>query len=566
MNENDSRRSYKRDLKRAYIDSVEDICLYGILTVLFTAGAVLTCVKGRFRDWCGDYRIAILCAMIAFGELSLNGMFTAFRRKRGVKEISESSVYAVKLTQKQQNRILSAFSVQIAESCILAFAGMAVPVLLYCGIRYITTRDLTELVVSGVFTAVWLLVCLFSYGFELADIVSRDGFCTVSGKGIITAEKVYDFEAELGDVFEIGEDDECYLVRFKRRSFFWVRLSTEFPLPKGGAVSRNLGTMDEREVLNRYLRPLSVAEPEPVPEIPAVFRERKTREPKLGGVQKLKYKAEKTEKKLYTAEKNIEEETGQAEESAAEDEQKEGKKRPGYLIWLTAMILVAAIGLGYAYVYTHGWPEWMKKQTPDPEPVPVIDPEPGPVIDPDPVEAIKKYTLHKDGGAWYFTYGGEEILFVDDDHPMDSSFGRSDHTAEKACETMMAAAYKDGIDLYIVRGYRSYERQGKVYESYAAPLWAVPAGYSEHQGGCAFDLDKNGASGTMQDDSFAETDAFRWLVRYGPEYGFILRYPEDSSDITGRCYEPWHFRYVGRDLAMYLTEKGLLLDEIIEKG
>ena len=71
-------------------------------------------------------------------------------------------------------------------------------------------------------------------------------------------------------------------------------------------------------------------------------------------------------------------------------------------------------------------------------------------------------------------------------------------------------------------------------------------------------LDFNDVSG-----DFALTEAYRWLQEHGAEYGFILRYPDGKTDITGTDYEPWHYRYVGKEAARVIHQQGLCLEEYV---
>lgn len=66
------------------------------------------------------------------------------------------------------------------------------------------------------------------------------------------------------------------------------------------------------------------------------------------------------------------------------------------------------------------------------------------------------------------------------------------------------------------------------------------------------------------EEGFADTEAGKWLAEHSCEYGFILRYPRGKEYITGIEFEPWHFRYVGVDAAMAITEQGLCLEEFVE--
>jgi D-alanyl-D-alanine carboxypeptidase len=129
----------------------------------------------------------------------------------------------------------------------------------------------------------------------------------------------------------------------------------------------------------------------------------------------------------------------------------------------------------------------------------------------------------------------------------------------------MIADYKatyPGSTLYAQSGYRSnstqvylYNRQigrqgGNVYK--AGTISAVP-GTSEHELGLAVDLTFDGS--LVQ--SFGSTRQGKWLAAHCMEYGFILRYPADKERIVGIIYEPWHFRYVGLDVANDMKSLGV---------
>nr|WP_325302003.1 M15 family metallopeptidase [uncultured Dysosmobacter sp.] len=135
-----------------------------------------------------------------------------------------------------------------------------------------------------------------------------------------------------------------------------------------------------------------------------------------------------------------------------------------------------------------------------------------------------------------------------------------------------------GLRPLICSSYRSQETQQRLYENkirrlmreglsreeataQAGTVVAVP-GTSEHQTGLAVDLvDK---SYQHLDDAQASTDVQQWLMENSWKYGFILRYPEEKSDVTGIIYEPWHYRYVGEPAAREMRELGLCLEEYIE--
>ncbi len=112
------------------------------------------------------------------------------------------------------------------------------------------------------------------------------------------------------------------------------------------------------------------------------------------------------------------------------------------------------------------------------------------------------------------------------------------------------------VDEYAAKGYNNEEAQlaaGKVVKR---------PGYSEHNCGLAVDL---GGSGNFRlEMDFRYTDAYAWLIENCADYGFILRFPPGKEDITGVVYEPWHYRYVGKEAAQEIMTKGICLEEFLE--
>ena len=141
--------------------------------------------------------------------------------------------------------------------------------------------------------------------------------------------------------------------------------------------------------------------------------------------------------------------------------------------------------------------------------------------------------------------------------------------AADALKSMVNTANEQGITLYLTSGYISYETQNEYFSDRAAMVGETEAnkviakaGFSEHQTGLAFDFSDD-ASGTATTTAFADTDAGKWLMTHAHEYGFILRYPKDKEAITGYSYQPWHYRYVGTDVAnaMYSQAWDLTMEE-----
>ncbi len=181
-----------------------------------------------------------------------------------------------------------------------------------------------------------------------------------------------------------------------------------------------------------------------------------------------------------------------------------------------------------------------------------------------------------------------ELLLANPDHVLPSDFEvqtaqvqgnfMMDARVADVMKEMIADAKEEGVDLMICSAYRSISRQQELFdaevavqmnsgkskeeaERITATMIAVP-GTSEHHTGLAADI----VTPTHQtlDPEFADTAAGKWLKENAAEYGFILRYPEDKQDITKIIYESWHYRYVGVDHAIAITENGLCLEEYLE--
>lgn len=180
------------------------------------------------------------------------------------------------------------------------------------------------------------------------------------------------------------------------------------------------------------------------------------------------------------------------------------------------------------------------------------------------------------------------LVLVNKQHPVpdDYTFTLGKIKGKMKCDAriiddlteMMKAAKADGIKLMVCSPYRDYNRQTVLFnrkidyymekgysylEAYKISSMTVTVpGASEHQIGLALDI----ISSTYYalDEGFGETKAGLWLKEHCDEYGFILRYPQGKEYITGIQYEPWHFRYVGREAASIIMEQGITLEEFLE--
>ncbi|WMJ22983.1 M15 family metallopeptidase [Paludicola sp. MB14-C6] len=117
--------------------------------------------------------------------------------------------------------------------------------------------------------------------------------------------------------------------------------------------------------------------------------------------------------------------------------------------------------------------------------------------------------------------------------------------------------YNNQIDNYIRKG---FARADAVVE---AGKWSAIPGTSEHQLGLAVDIVST--SNQMLDKSQEQTAEQKWLMENSYKYGFILRYPSSKSQITGINYEPWHYRYVGKEAAAAIKKQAICLEEYLKK-
>ena len=129
---------------------------------------------------------------------------------------------------------------------------------------------------------------------------------------------------------------------------------------------------------------------------------------------------------------------------------------------------------------------------------------------------------------------------------------------------MFNAAKEQDKKLIISSGYRTYEDQKETYDNYVdrygvkkADGLAARPGYSEHETGLTLDI----TTGKATKDTFESTEEFTWLKENSYKYGFILRYPKGKEDITGYDYEPWHYRYVGVEVATKIHDLDITFDE-----
>ena len=193
-----------------------------------------------------------------------------------------------------------------------------------------------------------------------------------------------------------------------------------------------------------------------------------------------------------------------------------------------------------------------------------------------------------EGIPHYFTSAGKEILLVNrwnplpEDYEMDLVYSAGGARVAEECDQALRQMFSDcwaaGFSPVICSAYRSvslqhslFNRQigiwqsaGNDYETaydIASQIVAIP-GTSEHHTGLALDIVDSDYG--LLDEKQAETDTQQWLMEHCWEYGFILRYPDGTTEFTGIVYEPWHYRYVGLELAAELRELDMCLEEYLQ--
>lgn len=256
------------------------------------------------------------------------------------------------------------------------------------------------------------------------------------------------------------------------------------------------------------------------------------------------------------------------------------KKRPPARGAGGRMLLLLLILVGSAW----GLSKALENRAPAPSPVPTMAATPIPVATArptiTPVPTPPKPDV--DVNSWQLrliryenplgeTFVPESLTNVENDQKMDSRVA-------PALSRLLDDARAAGYSVYLCSGYRDYDTQYTIYwnhieqymaqgmteeEAHAKTREAVNyPGASEHQSGLCADILESydqemepwiGGSGLML-----------WLEQHCAEYGFVIRYPKDKTDITGIEYEPWHLRYVGQEAAAYMMEKGLCLEEFLE--
>ncbi len=154
-----------------------------------------------------------------------------------------------------------------------------------------------------------------------------------------------------------------------------------------------------------------------------------------------------------------------------------------------------------------------------------------------------------------------DLVKIDEKYTNDEEFYAS-RLALNAYIEMYDAASKEGYEIFINSAYRDYQTQQDIVDTYLdlygqkyVDNYVSKPGFSEHQTGLAFDI------GSRKVNVFANSEEYKWMLENSYKYGFINRFPKKYENITGFRSEPWHFRYVGKDIAKYIYENKITLEE-----
>lgn len=165
-------------------------------------------------------------------------------------------------------------------------------------------------------------------------------------------------------------------------------------------------------------------------------------------------------------------------------------------------------------------------------------------------------------------YVPEDLVNVDVLHKVEKPESKMlRKEASDALTKLFEEAKTNGFEFWAVSGYRSYERQVYLFKNYSknhgeeeANRFSARPGQSEHQTGLTMDVSIASLDYDLVEE-LGETPEGKWLADNAHKYGFIIRYPKGTEHITGYQYEPWHIRYLGKDLASKVFESKLTYDE-----
>lgn len=183
-------------------------------------------------------------------------------------------------------------------------------------------------------------------------------------------------------------------------------------------------------------------------------------------------------------------------------------------------------------------------------------------VDPLVIDKFDDYVLVNKHRQLSSDYVPDDLVTIDEEYVKADGDVEIERNVAKAFYDMAEAASKDGMELMVSSGYRSYEDQEEITNTYLelygqnyVDNYVAKPGFSEHQTAMSLDI----ASKSV--DTFVNSDEYVWMMDNAYKYGFILRYPRSKEDITGYKCEAWHYRYVGKKIAKYIHDNNITYDE-----
>ncbi len=183
-------------------------------------------------------------------------------------------------------------------------------------------------------------------------------------------------------------------------------------------------------------------------------------------------------------------------------------------------------------------------------------------------EQAKLDRIAEEKSQWYLLLVNEWNAMPDDfDIELDEVEGgyEVDARVKDAMKEMLSDCRDAGYSPQIISSFRTRSTQQWLYDHTANKSDTAIPGHSEHECGLAADIIDSSSAGWSDPliDAQEDLPAQKWLMEHCQDYGFILRYPKDKEDVTGIIYEPWHYRYVGKEHAANIMSNGICLEEYL---
>ena len=183
-------------------------------------------------------------------------------------------------------------------------------------------------------------------------------------------------------------------------------------------------------------------------------------------------------------------------------------------------------------------------------------------VDPLVIDEFDDYVLVNKHRQLSSEYVPDDLVTIDEEYVKADEEIEIERNVAKAFYDMAEAASKEGFELMVSSGYRSYKDQEEITNTYLelygqnyVDNYVAKPGFSEHQTAMSLDV----ASKSV--NTFVNSDEYTWMMDNAYKYGFILRYPKSKENITGYKCEAWHYRYVGKKIAKYIKENNITYDE-----